>query len=95
MKLTPSVIQHLAHLARLNLSQEEAQELQGELQKIIDSTQHLPEVGSETNNELPSLTWLRDDTARLSGTTEELLNQGPALEDSFFLVPRTLRKRGL
>lgn len=87
-------VAHVAHLARLELTEEELERYTEQLAAILD---HADDVASldtagvaPTAHPLPLENVLRDDVVRPSLDRDEVLAQAPAAEGEFFRVPRIL-----
>jgi aspartyl-tRNA(Asn)/glutamyl-tRNA(Gln) amidotransferase subunit C len=95
--LSRSDVQHVAHLARLGLTDDELTLLEGQLNHILDQyailarldTEHIPPTAQTI--ELENI--LRDDVAGPSLPVEAVLANAPAREGEFFLVPPILTER--
>ena len=95
--LTRSDVEHVAHLARLGLTDEELSVLEGQLNHILDQyailarldTEHIPPTAQTI--ELENI--LRDDVAEPSLPVDAVLANAPAREGDFFLVPPILTER--
>jgi aspartyl-tRNA(Asn)/glutamyl-tRNA(Gln) amidotransferase subunit C len=95
--LSRSDVEHVAHLARLGLTEDELTLLEGQLNHILDQygilarldTEHIPPTAQTI--ELENI--LRDDVAGPSLSVEAVLANAPAREGDFFLVPAILTER--
>ena len=89
--LTRTDVEHVAHLARLGLSEEELARLEGQLNHILDQyavlaqldTEHIPPTAQTI--ELENI--LRDDVATDSLPVEDALRNAPEREGEFLVVP--------
>ena len=92
--LSRSDVEHVAHLARLGLSDEEVTELEGQLNHILDQFAVLSELDTETIPptarviELENV--LRDDVVRPGLDRETALASAPERTDEHFVVPAVL-----
>jgi aspartyl-tRNA(Asn)/glutamyl-tRNA(Gln) amidotransferase subunit C len=92
--LSRSDVEHVAHLARLGLSDEELARLEGQLNHILDQyailsrldTEHIPPTAQTI--ELENI--LRDDVAGPSLPVEAALANAADREDGFVVVPRII-----
>jgi aspartyl-tRNA(Asn)/glutamyl-tRNA(Gln) amidotransferase subunit C len=82
---------HVARLARLRLTDEEAERMTGELSSIID---HIAQIGAldlegvpPTSHVVASEHALRPDVPAPCLPREVALEQAPAVQDDGFLVP--------
>jgi aspartyl-tRNA(Asn)/glutamyl-tRNA(Gln) amidotransferase subunit C len=85
---------HVARLARLDLTEEEVEQLTGQLGAVLE---HAADIAAldiadvpPTAHPLPLVNVLRDDVPVPSLDREEVLSQAPAAEDGRFRVPRIL-----
>ncbi|MEI8001294.1 MAG: Asp-tRNA(Asn)/Glu-tRNA(Gln) amidotransferase subunit GatC [Deltaproteobacteria bacterium] len=92
--LTRADVEHVARLARLGLSDDELDQLTGELAAVLG---HAADVASldldgvePTSHPLPLRNVLRDDVVRPTLDRTEVLAAAPATEDDRFRVPRIL-----
>ena len=95
--LSRADVEHVAHLARLGLTEDELTLLEGQLNHILDQyailarldTEHIPPTAQTI--ELENI--LRDDVAGPSLPADAVLANAPAREGEFFLVPAILTER--
>jgi aspartyl-tRNA(Asn)/glutamyl-tRNA(Gln) amidotransferase subunit C len=94
MKLTIEQVEHIALLARLNLTQEEKERYSEQLSAILDYADSLKEVDtsgiSPTSSVLSKLTVLRADITKSGLTREDLLRNASEQRDNQFKVPAIL-----
>jgi len=85
-------IDHVARLARLELSDEEKERLRAQLGVILDNAAKVGEVATEdvppTAYAIPRSNVLRADELTPSLTVEDVLANAPEIEDDRFKVPR-------
>jgi len=92
--LSRADVEHVAHLARLGLTDDELGRLEGQLNHILDQYAKLAEVDTDAipptaqTIELDNI--LRDDVARPSMDPEQVLANAPVREGNFFVVPAIL-----
>ena len=95
--LTRADVEHVAHLARLGLTEEELARLQGELNHILDQYQKLAELDTDAIQptaqviELENI--LREDVARPSLEPEAVLANAPERDGDVLRRPRHPRRR--
>ncbi len=92
--ITRSDVEHVAHLARLALTESEIQTLTGQLEGILEyaaqvSALDLADV-PPTAHPLPLVNVFRADVPRPGVDREEVLAQAPSAENGRFRVPRIL-----
>lgn len=99
MSDTPAAISRedvakLAHLARINLTEDEQQRLTGELGAILGAVASVGSVVDSstpaTSHPLPLTNVFRPDTAEPGLTPAQALSGAPAEQDGRFRVPRIL-----
>ena len=85
-------VSYVAQLARIRLSEKEAEQMQGELEKILGYVQTLQELDVEgvepMAHAVPLENVLRPDELRSSLAREQVLANAPAQVDGQFLVPK-------
>lgn len=93
-EITPEVVTHLAHLARIALSDEEVARLTGELATIVDSVAKVSEVATPdvvaTSHPIPLGTVMRADVAGQTLTPEQALSGAPERDGDRFKVSAIL-----
>lgn len=91
-KLTLEQVDHVALLARLELTPEEREKLAHDLNSILDHFERLQEVDTTgvapTNHAIPMANVMREDEVRPSLPRETFLREAPESRDGFFVVPR-------
>jgi aspartyl-tRNA(Asn)/glutamyl-tRNA(Gln) amidotransferase subunit C len=92
MTIDRAAVDHVARLARLDLSEEERERMRAELSKILehaDKIQALDLDGVEpTAHAIPLRNVMRADEPKESLPREEALANAPKAEDGRFVVPR-------
>jgi aspartyl-tRNA(Asn)/glutamyl-tRNA(Gln) amidotransferase subunit C len=95
--LSRADVEHVAHLARLGLTDEELGRLEGQLNHILDQYAILATVPTDhiapTAQTIELENILRDDVARESLDPDEVLANAPAREGDFIVVPAILTER--
>ena len=90
-------VEHVAYLARLGLTDEELDRLEGELNHILDQYAILTELPTDnippTAQTIELGNILRDDVARPSLPVEDVLANAPARQGDFIVVPAILDER--
>jgi aspartyl-tRNA(Asn)/glutamyl-tRNA(Gln) amidotransferase subunit C len=96
MEITDEIINHLAHLARLEFSEEEKIELKQDLEKMIGFVEKLKEVDTTGIEPLihitDSVNILREDIAEKTIAKQEALLNAPHTDGNFFIVPKVIKK---
>ena len=94
MSLTFEEVEHIALLARLDLSLEEKQRYQQELSDILEYVAQLQKLDTgdivSTSSHLPPRSRLRADVPREGLSQERALENAPDLETDQFKVPPVL-----
>ena len=92
--ITRADVKHLAHLARLELSDEELDHYAGQLDVILQSVARVSEVVADdippTSHPIPMQNVFRDDVARPGLDRADIAAGAPAWQDDRFRVPRIL-----
>ncbi len=90
MKLTREQVEHVAHLARLNLSNDEIERYREQLSAVLEYAEGLNEVDTSavppTATVLPLRTVLRADEPQPSFAPEDILANAPHRDGQFFRV---------
>ncbi|WP_419743806.1 Asp-tRNA(Asn)/Glu-tRNA(Gln) amidotransferase subunit GatC [Macrococcoides bohemicum] len=93
-KVTNEQVKHVAHLARLEITEEEAAKFSSQLEAILNFADQLEEVDTEnvepTFHVLELQNVLREDVAEKSLTQEEILRNARSTESGQFKVPSIL-----
>ena len=93
-RLTKEDVAHVAHLARLDITDEEIDLYTGQLGAVLEHAADIEALDLSdvppTAHPLPIKNVLRDDVREPSLDRDEVLAQAPAVEDGRFKVPRIL-----
>jgi aspartyl-tRNA(Asn)/glutamyl-tRNA(Gln) amidotransferase subunit C len=91
MKLSHEEVEHIAKLARLELTEEEKVRYGGQLSAILDHVAELQKVDTSSIAPMTAVfagdSHLRADKARPSLATDELLKNAPSHEQAQFRIP--------
>jgi aspartyl-tRNA(Asn)/glutamyl-tRNA(Gln) amidotransferase subunit C len=94
MSVDAATVRRVAHLARIAVDDDEVENLQGELNAILAFVEQLSEVDVEGVEPMTSVTpmamKMRRDEVTEGGIADDVLNNAPAREDHFFLVPKVV-----
>ena len=94
MSVDLATVKRVAHLARISVSDAEAEALRGELNAILGFVEQLNEVdvaGVEPmTSVLPMAMKQRADVVTDGGIADDIVKNAPATEDRFFLVPKVV-----
>jgi aspartyl-tRNA(Asn)/glutamyl-tRNA(Gln) amidotransferase subunit C len=92
MGIDRAAVDHVARLARLDLSESERTRMQAELTNILDHVTRIQELELDevepTAHAVPLRNVMRDDEVTPSLPQQIALASGPAVEDGRFKVPR-------
>ena len=95
--LTRSDVEHVAHLARLGLTEDELTLLEGQLNHILDQYAILADLPTDdippTAQTIELENILREDVVRPSLPAEAVLANAPARQGEFIVVPSILDER--
>jgi aspartyl-tRNA(Asn)/glutamyl-tRNA(Gln) amidotransferase subunit C len=98
MAIDRAAVDHVARLARLDLSDDERARMQSELNHILDHAEKIQALeldGVEpTAHAVPITNALRPDEVVPSLTQAEALANAPEVEDGRFKVPRIIEDAG-
>lgn len=94
MSIDAKTVEHVANLARLELSGEEKEQFASQLSAILKYAEKLDELDTEgiepTSHVLPVTNVMREDAVRESVSNETALRNAPDDEDGQFKVPAVL-----
>ncbi len=94
MKITMQEVEHVARLARLELSEPEKERMRAQLDSILSYIDKLNELDTSaveaTSHVLPLTNVFREDEVRPSLSQEVSLANAPDRHDVFFRVPKIL-----
>jgi aspartyl-tRNA(Asn)/glutamyl-tRNA(Gln) amidotransferase subunit C len=94
MSVDRETVKRVAHLARIRVSEEEAEALRGELNAILGFVEQLDEVdvtGVEPmTSVLPMPMKKREDRVTDGGKADDIVANAPLTEDHYFLVPKVV-----
>lgn len=94
MSITRKDVDHVARLARLEISDDEAETLRAQLSKILDHAARVTSLDTEdvepTSHAIALSNVFRPDEVAPSLTQDEALANAPLVESGHFRVPRIL-----
>jgi aspartyl-tRNA(Asn)/glutamyl-tRNA(Gln) amidotransferase subunit C len=94
MSVDVDTVRRVAHLARIAVAEDELASLQGELNAILAFFAQLEEVNVDNVEPMTSVTpmamKMRKDEVTDGGMADAILQNAPAREDHFFLVPKVV-----
>jgi aspartyl-tRNA(Asn)/glutamyl-tRNA(Gln) amidotransferase subunit C len=93
-KITRKEVEHVAWLARLELTEEEKERMTVQLDSILGYIDKLNKLDTSnvepTTTVIPMVSVTREDEARPSLKQDEALANAPDRQDDFFRVPRII-----
>ncbi|ENP40580.1 glutamyl-tRNA(Gln) amidotransferase subunit C [Brucella abortus 78/32] len=94
MSVDISTVKRVAHLARIAVSEDDAERMTGELNAILGFVEQLNEVDVEGIEPMTSVTpmkmRMREDKVRDGGIAAAVVANAPVTEDNFFVVPKVV-----
>ena len=96
MKITDDIVDHIAHLARLEFTGDKKVAIKEDMERIIAFMDKLQEV--ETENVEPlifmnkEINRLREDVAEVTLSQNQALKNGPKTDSDYFRIPKVLSK---
>ena len=94
MKITQADVEHVARLARLELSGEEVETFTGQMDAILSYVEQLNALDTTsvtpTSHAVPMENAFRDDVTRPSIGVDNALANAPDRIDGFFRVPKVI-----
>ncbi|KJF16463.1 MULTISPECIES: Asp-tRNA(Asn)/Glu-tRNA(Gln) amidotransferase subunit GatC [Acidithrix] len=93
-KISSNETRHIAHLARLALSEAEIEDFTGQLAAILEHAKDIESLNLDdvapTRHALPIKNVMRSDEVRKSVNREEVLRMAPETQANMFLVPKII-----
>jgi len=94
MSVDAATVRRIAHLARIAVAEDEVEHLRRELNAILAFVEQLSEVDVEgvepMTSVIPMAMKKRRDEVTDGGIPDEILENAPAAEDGFFVVPKVV-----
>tara|TARA_B100000242_G_scaffold273114_1_gene226521 strand:- start:194 stop:481 length:288 start_codon:yes stop_codon:yes gene_type:complete len=94
IKITENEVKKVAHLARLELDEDEINKHAVQLEKILEYIKQLEKIDTVdvpcTTRAIEVINVFRKDEKKNYDSPEELLDLGPSKEDKYFKVPKIL-----
>ena len=95
-RITKEEVKKVAHLARLELNEEEIKNHAEQLEKILEYINQLEKINTDnvpcTTRAIEVFNVFRKDNNKKSDCVEELLELGPSREDKYFKVPKIINE---
>lgn len=96
MQITDELLQKLASLSKLEIPDAEIAHLRGDFQRMLDFIDKLQEVDTRDVSPLIHITdevnRLRSDEPEAPLSQEDVLQNAPARNGNYFLVPKVVKK---
>jgi aspartyl-tRNA(Asn)/glutamyl-tRNA(Gln) amidotransferase subunit C len=93
-RITRQEVEHVARLARLELTEDEKERMTAQLDSILEYIGKLNELDTSgvepTTTVIPMVSVMREDEVRPSLKLEDALANAPDRQDAFFRVPRII-----
>jgi aspartyl-tRNA(Asn)/glutamyl-tRNA(Gln) amidotransferase subunit C len=90
-RISMEQVKHVAHLARLAITEEEAQQFQHQLDQMISFAEQLNELDTDqvvaTSHVLDMNNVMREDVSKPGLPIEEVVKNAPDSEDGYIRVP--------
>ena len=95
-KITEEEVKKVAHLARLELNENEINNHAEQLEKILDYIKQLEKIDTDdvpcTTRAIDVINVFRKDEKKNYDCTEDILELGPSREDEYFKVPKIINE---
>lgn len=96
MKITDEIVEHIAHLARLEFIGDEKQEIKQDMEKIINFMDALNSVDTSGVEPLifmsDEVNVLREDVAVETISKDDALKNAPKKDSDYIRIPKVLNK---
>ena len=97
MKITDEIVDHIAHLARLEFVGEEKQEIKHDMEKIINFMDALNSIDTSGVEPLifmsDEVNVLREDVAVETISKNDALKNAPKKDSDYIRIPKVLNKK--
>lgn len=94
MSVTRKEVEHIAELARLELTESELEEYTVQLNQILEYVEKLNELDTENvqplSHPVEAVNIFRDDVLKPSIDREGVLKNAPSKDEDFFMVPKVI-----
>ena len=96
IRVTNEEVKKVAHLASLELNEDEINNHAEQLEKILEYIKHLEKIDTDdvpsTTRAIEVINVFRKDDKKNYACTEEILELGPSREDKYFKVPKIMNE---
>lgn len=94
MSVDQATVRHIARLARIAVTDDEARALESELSALLDWVEQLGEVDTDGVEPMTSVVHMemkkREDAITDGDCPDEIVANAPQREDHFFVVPKVI-----
>lgn len=94
MSVDAATVRRIARLARIAVTDEDVQKLEGELNVILHFVEQLDEVDTDgvepMTSVIPMTMKMRQDVVDDGGKADDIVANAPLSEDRFFIVPKVI-----
>ncbi|WP_439272328.1 Asp-tRNA(Asn)/Glu-tRNA(Gln) amidotransferase subunit GatC [Pseudochrobactrum sp. HB0163] len=94
MSVDLATVKRVAHLARIAVTEEQAEKMTGELNVILGFVQSLDSVNVDgvepMTSVIPTAMRLREDKVSDGNIAAEIVANAPVSEENFFMVPKVI-----
>ena len=95
-KITKEEVKKVAHLARLELNEDQINSHAKQLEKILDYIEQLERIDTEdipcTTRAIEVINAFRKDENKVFDSIEEILELGPSRENKYYKVPKIINE---
>ena len=96
MEINDELVQHIAHLSRLEFKGEDLKQIKGDMSRIIEFMDKLSELNTDNVEPLIFMTdkvnVLREDISERTISSELALKNAPKKDSDYFRIPKVLDK---
>ncbi len=97
MEITPKLIDHLSHLARLEFDLDKKENIRNDVERMVGFIEKLQELNTDGVEPLLFMSdaqnvWRADDITG-SVSRKEALSNSPIKDETFFKVPTVIKKQ--
>ncbi|MCR9171068.1 MAG: Asp-tRNA(Asn)/Glu-tRNA(Gln) amidotransferase subunit GatC [bacterium] len=96
MKITEEIVDHIAHLSRLEFEGESKKAIKEDMERIVNFMEKLQEVDTDNVEPLIFMTKeinrLREDEPEVTVTQKQALQNAPKADSDYFRIPKVLNK---
>ena len=93
-KISSSDVRKVAHLARLELPEDQIETYTSQIEEILSYVEQLQEIDTQnvhpTTRAVEVVNEMREDLVEFNDSREAILNQAPHREGDYFRVPKIL-----